>query len=350
MANLGDQLGVEASDATLHDVLAAGASVEEASYEGPHGMTVVPGGSDLESFSEADISRMGRVVGSFADRDFVFVDTGAGLSHETALPLGLSDEVLLVSTADRDALGNTEKTRRLAERLGADVAGVVLTRVTPGDAPGDAAPLSAPVLGSVPEDAALHAASDGSVPVTDYDADAPAAAAFRSIAGSLADGPVEAPGDDAEFAADAGESIEGSVARTETAGVAAEEVPDQPSESPASEEPRTQNRREGATRGTPQGQQAATQQAGADAAVEGQDAATGRQDAPAGSWEDSPAWAEQPAEDLQQAGGDIPSAEGGVDVTDDAAFEDAPQAAPLAEETEAESSTERKGFISRLFS
>lgn len=78
MASPGDQLGVTASAATLHDVLAA------------------------------------------------------GLSHETALPLGLSDEVLLVSTADRDVLQNTEKTRKLAERLGADVTGVVLTRVTPG--------------------------------------------------------------------------------------------------------------------------------------------------------------------------------------------------------------------------
>lgn len=357
MANLGDQLGVTASEATLHDVLAAGASVEDACYEGPHGMTVVPGGAELEAFSDADITRLGRVVGSFADRDFVFVDTGAGLSHETALPLGLSDEVLLVSTADRDALQNTEKTRKLAERLGADVTGVVLTRVTPGDAPGDAAPLSAPVLGSVPEDTSLHAASDGSVPVTDYDADAPAAAAFRSIAGSLAEGPVHAVTEqDAEFAADASEAVSGSVPETEAAAageVQAQAAEGQPAEAGA-EESRTQNRREGATRGTPQGQAAATpdaagQAAAAEAREAGQAAATETQEA--GSWDDSPAWDEQPAEELKQAGGEIPSAEGGVDVSDEeVSFEDGPRTAPLAEESEADSGSERKGFISRLFS
>ena len=354
MANLGRQLGVTASEATLHDVLAAGASVEDACYEGPHGMTVVPGGADLDAFSEADITRLGRVVGSFADQDFVFVDTGAGLSHETALPLGLSDEVLLVSTADRDALGDTEKTRKVAERLGAEVSGVVLTRVTPGDTPGDASPLAAPVLGSVPEDASLHEASDGAVPVTDYDADSPAAAAFRSIAGSLAEGPIHAPGEgDAAFAPDAGEAVDASAAGTEaTQAAAAEEVTSQPASESASEA-RTQNRRDDGTRGTPQGQQAATaetggQQAAVEAAAEAE--AEG-QDAPAGSWDDSPAWSEQPAEELQQAGGEIPSAEGGVAVDeDDVSFEEGPRTAPLAEETEADAGSERKGFISRLFS
>ena len=344
MANLGDQLGVAASEATLHDVLAAGASVEAASYEGPHGLTVVPGGAELEAFSEADITRLGRVVGSFADRDFVFVDTGAGLSHETALPMGLSDEVLLVSTADRDALSNTEKTRQVAEKLGAEVSGVVLTRVTPGDTPGDASPLSARVLGSVPEDVSLHEASDDATPVTDFDADAPAAAAYRSIAGSLADGPVGTP--EADFAPDAAETVSGSVSTEEAAeAAAAEAAAEADADAAAASEPsadssRTQNRRSTETRGTPQGKEAAT----ADAATEAEGAA--------GSWEDSPAWSEQPAEELQQAGGDIPAAEAGVDVAaeaeDEVAFEDGPRTAPLAEESEAEASEENSGFLSRL--
>lgn len=196
MANLGNQLGVEITGPTLHDVLAGEASVEDATYEGPHGLTVVPGDTALTAFSNADITRLGRVVGSFADRDFVFIDTGAGLSHEAALPLGLADEVVLVSTADRDSLGDTEKTRDLTERLGAEVAGVVLTRVTPGGAPDDATPLDAPILGTIPEDAALRQASDAALPITMYDADSSAAAAYRGVAGSLADGPVRPPMND----------------------------------------------------------------------------------------------------------------------------------------------------------
>lgn len=349
MANLGDQLGVTPTGATLHDVLASGANVEAACYEGPHGMTVVPGGTELEAFSEADITRLGRVVGSFADRDFVFVDTGAGLSHETALPVGLADEVILVSTADRDSLKDTEKTRTLAEKLGADVAGVVLTRVRPGDTPGDASPLSAPVLGSVPEDTALHTASTEAVPVTDFDAESPAAAAYRSIAGNVAEGAAgtadAAAAEDPAFAADAEQTVVES-AMTDGNGATPESEPRQVAQ--AGE--RTQNRREvqaEQTRGTPQGQDDAA--AGAEAGA--------REAEVAGSWEDSPAWSEQSAESLQETGGtdDIPSAEAGVEVEsgrsqEEVAFEDSPQTAPLEEEAEAEESSGNSGFLSRLFS
>lgn len=349
MANLGDQLGVTPAGATLHDVLASGANVEAACYEGPHGMTVVPGGTELDAFSEADITRLGRVVGSFADRDFVFVDTGAGLSHETALPVGLADEVVLVSTADRDSLKDTEKTRLLAERLGADVAGAVLTRVTPGDTPGDASPLSAPVLGSVPEDTALHAASTQAVPVTDFDAESPAAAAYRSIAGNVADGTAhraEPEESDPAFAADAEQTVVES-AMTDGNGAAPETDPRQVAQGGE----RTQNRRETQaeqTRGTPQGQD--------DGAAAGAETAATEAEV-AGSWEDSPAWSEQSAEELQKAGStdDIPSAEAGVEIEsgrsqEEVAFEDSPQTAPLEEEGEAEESSGNSGFLSRLFS
>lgn len=342
MANLGDQLGVQASGATLHDVLASGASVEEACYEGPHGMTVVPGGTDLEAFSEADITRLGRVVGSFADRDFVFVDTGAGLSHETALPVGLADEVVLVSTADRDSLKDTEKTRMLAEKLGAEVTGAVLTRVSPGDAPGDASPLSAPVLGTVPEDSALQEANDRAVPVTELGAESAAAAAYQSIADGVAAGPVELNEEPTEseepaFAADAsraGGSAEPSGAVPEEPMAGTQQVETEAAQQEAGET-RTQNRRAGSRGAEQSGQEADGQTAG--------------------SWEESDAWSEQDAESLKE-GDDIPTAEAGVEIEagsqEDVAFEDGPRTAPLEEESqaEAESASESKGFISRLFS
>lgn len=343
MANLGDQLGVDPVETTLHDVLASGASVEAACYEGPHGMTVVPGDTELDAFSDADITRLGRVVGSFADRDFVLVDTGAGLSHETALPVGLADEVVLVSTADRDSLKDTEKTRKFAEKLGADVSGAVLTRVTPGDTPGDAAPLSAPVLGSVPEDRALHEASDRAVPVTEFDQESPAAAAYRSIAGSVAEETGQAvehePAEEPAFAADANETA------TEAAMADGNGATGAPQTAGAGE--RTQNRREAqasSTRGTPQGQDASADT----------EATAGAQ--AAGSWDESPAWSEQSAAKLQEAGNtdDIPSAEAGVKIEagrsqEAVAFEDGPRTAPLEEEAEAEESSGSSGFLSRLF-
>lgn len=197
MANLAGMLGVEVDGSTLHDVLAGGADVADATYRGPHGMSVVPGDTDLGSYGDAEPRRLGGVVGAFADREFVFVDTGAGLSHETALPLGLVDDVVLVSTPERDALVDTDKTRELTERLDGSVVGAVLTRVA-GDAAFsvDTGPLEVPVLGVVPEDEALAAATAAGAPVTRAAPDGVAAAGYREVASELADGPVRPPATD----------------------------------------------------------------------------------------------------------------------------------------------------------
>lgn len=233
MANLGNQLGIDGDGPTLHDVLAGSATPAEATYEGPHGISVVPGDTALTAFGKADVTQLGGVLGSLADRDFVFVDTGAGLSHETALPLGLADEVILVSTAERDSLGDTEKTRELANRLGVDVVGVVLTRVA--EVPESTAPLEAPVLGTIPEDAGLPAASDVGLPITLHDPDAPAAAAYRGVASTIADGPIRPPIAEQEGSTDAD-------AETETEAEAepeaeAEAEPEVEAESRADAEP-----------------------------------------------------------------------------------------------------------------
>jgi len=192
MANLGAALGVEATGATLHDVLAGEAAVVDAVYGGPHGLDVVPGDTDLAAFGGADPRRLGRVLGWFDDRDFVFLDTGAGLSHETALPLGLADAVVLVSTPERDALGDTEKTRQLIDRVGGETVGAVLNRAADGDG-ADLGPLSAPLLGAIPDDPAIAAGVRAGEPITIRDPIGPAAAAYRDVASELADGPVRPP-------------------------------------------------------------------------------------------------------------------------------------------------------------
>ncbi|TKX85553.1 cobyrinic acid ac-diamide synthase, partial [Halorubrum sp. SS5] len=130
MANLAGAVGVTPGETTLHDALAGEADPEDAVREGPSGLRVVPGATDLDAYAAADPSGLRRVVEAFDDADYVFVDAGAGLSHDSTLPLAIADETLLVSTPERSALGDTEKTRQLTERLGGTVAGAAITRVT----------------------------------------------------------------------------------------------------------------------------------------------------------------------------------------------------------------------------
>ncbi|GAB6879701.1 hypothetical protein JCM17823_19750 [Halorubrum gandharaense] len=187
MANLAGALGVEVGETTVHDVLAGRAEPDEAVHDGPAGLRVLPGETDLDAYAEADPAGIRDVVAAFDDADYVFLDAGAGLSHDSTLPLALADETLLITTAERGALGDTEKTRELTERLGGTVAGAALTRVDP-DAP--ASPLvddllDTTVIGRIPEDPAVPAAGAAGEPLVLHSPTTPATRAYRDLTHAL---------------------------------------------------------------------------------------------------------------------------------------------------------------------
>lgn len=130
MANLGSMLGIEHT-ATLHEVLAGDAAVSEALTDAPGGLTIIPGEQSLEAFADADPAKLRKVIKTLRNAyDVVLIDTGAGLSHEVAVPLGLADGILLVTTPDDVAVGDTVKTSQLADRIDGNVIGAILNRVT----------------------------------------------------------------------------------------------------------------------------------------------------------------------------------------------------------------------------
>ena len=202
MANLAGAVGVTPGETTLHDVLAGAAEPAAAVREGPARLRVVPGAADLDAYAAADPSELRRVVGAFDGADYVFVDAGAGMSHDSTLPLAIADETLLVSTPERSALGDTEKTRQLTERLGGTVAGAAITRVTDDTDEVVTALLDATVLGRIPDDEAVARAAAANRPLLAVAPDAPATRAYRDLARALTGADVDGAGLD-EPAADA---------------------------------------------------------------------------------------------------------------------------------------------------
>ena len=215
MANLAGALGVTPGETTIHDVLADRAVPLDAVHDGPAGLRVVPGAADLDAYAAADPSGLKDVVAAFDDADYVFIDAGAGLSHDSTLPLGLAAETLLVSTPEPSALGDTEKTRQLTERLGGSVAGAAITRVS--DAAEDseiesedetesegqddtetddvvAELLDATVLGRIPEDEAVLLAAEAGAPLPMFAPDSPATRAYRDLAQALTDTEIDGSG------------------------------------------------------------------------------------------------------------------------------------------------------------
>jgi septum site-determining protein MinD len=182
MANLGAFLDID-HEPSLHKVLAGQAAVSDAITEGPGGITVVPGERTLEAFADADPAKLRKVVNALSTAyEIVLIDTGAGLSHETTVPLGLADGVLLVTTPDDIAVGDTIKTGQLAERIGGDVVGAVLTRAGDDTNVTEVADrLEMEMLAVVPED--TEAVEDE--PLVLNASDSYAAEAYRRLASTM---------------------------------------------------------------------------------------------------------------------------------------------------------------------
>jgi septum site-determining protein MinD len=190
MANLGAMVGLAQPEATIHDVLAGRAPLEDALHEGG-GLTVLPGSTDLDHFTDADTRTLERVVNTLRSRyDVVLLDVGAGLNRDIAVAIQAADGVLLVTTAELPALTDASKTGELVERLDVPVVGAVFTGT--GGGPFDDVESVATALGttgkvtvSVPADQHVRECVRKGMPVVFEDEAAPAAVAYRRLASSL---------------------------------------------------------------------------------------------------------------------------------------------------------------------
>lgn len=189
MANILDFLNLDLSpsaDTTLHDVLAGSGNVSDSIYEAPGGIDVLPSGPRLDEYAETDPDTLVPVLDELrADYEIVIVDTGAGLSYETILPIALADAVLLVSTPRLAAVRDTRKTLKLAHRIGTPPIGLVLVKDGTGDAPAPAQiadTFEVPLCGHIPADEAVPAAQDAGVPIFAHAFASPAAKAYWNTA------------------------------------------------------------------------------------------------------------------------------------------------------------------------
>ena len=195
MANLGDFVDATPAGPTMHAVLAGEATLDDALSHVSPNFDVILGSEDIEAFGKADPTGTREILTELRRRyDVVILDSGGGLSHDTALPLGLADSILLVSTVEKPAVKNTAKTLDLAEILEGSIAGIVLTRVGGGKDEVDpaevASRLGLTLVGSVPEDSAVKASANAGEPLLDYDPESPAAQSYLEMAYELLGEPI----------------------------------------------------------------------------------------------------------------------------------------------------------------
>jgi septum site-determining protein MinD len=189
MANLAGFVSLSPNSTTLHQVLAGEADVMDATYELANGIWAVPSGIELDSYAGVKTEKLRDVVGILREKfDFVLLDVGAGVSHETVLPLGLADAVILVSTPEPASIQDARKTCELTDRAGGTLAGLVLTRTRPSgdiDHEGIADGLEVPLLVTIPEDDTVRESVYAGTPLVVHAPKSPASHAYRYLAARL---------------------------------------------------------------------------------------------------------------------------------------------------------------------
>ncbi len=193
MANLLFHAGLDDAPVTLHDLLVEGAdaAVDDAVYE-RFGMRVVPCGTSLAAFREADPARLRDVVAELAaDADVLLLDSPAALGSKSAvLPVVLADRTVVVLQPTIPSLSDGLKVQEYARSYGTETAGVLFNRVRDGESIDRVADQAARYFGgetlaTVPESDAARAARRAGKPLLAHAPDSPAADAFRTAAARL---------------------------------------------------------------------------------------------------------------------------------------------------------------------
>ncbi|WP_231186084.1 AAA family ATPase [Haladaptatus sp. DYF46] len=188
MANVGGYLDFEMDGATLHEVLSDDATVEEAIYHAPGDIDVLPSSTDIYTFAQSQTAQLQRVVAELREEyEYVLLDTGAGISYDTILPLSLADDVLLVTTPDVASVRDTAKTAELTSRVEGTVRGAVLTQRGNDilNADNVEGTLDTDVLTVVPDDETVPMGIDAGRPLALFSPNSPAATAYRELSNIL---------------------------------------------------------------------------------------------------------------------------------------------------------------------
>ncbi len=161
MANLGLITGLEGRKTTLHEVLAEEAPASKAICSGRDGLKILPMGISIDGIKKADPERLGKVLKDLSRSfEILLIDSPSGMDRDAIAALKAAQELVLVITPDIAAVSNFLKLKAIAEKLGVRPVGIIISRTVGEEFDLSSEEISAtlelPVLGSVPEDAAVR--------------------------------------------------------------------------------------------------------------------------------------------------------------------------------------------------
>lgn len=155
--NVGLHLGAPIVPVSLNHVLLGKAKVSDAIYEHESGTKIIPSSLSIGELKRLDHSKLKDLSKKLRKMaDYVIYDSSAGLGDEATAAIESADEIIIVTNPEIPAVTDALKTAKLAEQLGKEVKGVIVTRVRNNNTEMPIANiqdmLELPILGIVPED------------------------------------------------------------------------------------------------------------------------------------------------------------------------------------------------------
>ncbi len=155
--NIGLHLGAPIVPINLNHVLSGKAKISDAIYEHESGTKIIPSSlsvKELKKLNHNKLKEVGKKLRKMAD--YVIYDCAAGLGDEATAAIESADDLIIVTNPEIPAVTDALKATKLAEELGKNIKGVIVTRVRGAKSEMPISNiedmLELPILGVVPED------------------------------------------------------------------------------------------------------------------------------------------------------------------------------------------------------
>jgi len=159
--NVGVYLGAPIVPVSLTHVLMGKASIDEAIYEHESGTKIIPCSLSIKELEKIKPEKLYDVAKKLRKiSDYIIFDSAAGLGEEAITAMNVGDEVIIIANPELASVTDALKTAKVAEILGKNVKGVIITRVKKDGLDMSYSNvkemLELPILGVIPEDKSIR--------------------------------------------------------------------------------------------------------------------------------------------------------------------------------------------------
>ncbi|MFA5746142.1 MAG: cell division ATPase MinD [archaeon] len=131
MANLSLLMGLKTPPITIHDVLLGSAPANDAIYEGPKGVKIIPAGLSISFYTRVDVERLVAITKDLQKKfDYILIDSPAGIEKNVIAAMSASTQILLITEPTAPSVADAFKAKIVAQRLNQRVLGVVVNKVS----------------------------------------------------------------------------------------------------------------------------------------------------------------------------------------------------------------------------